>query len=288
MPIIRPSMSIWTPARLALLGQELRVREARADHQQRVAVLHQVPARLRPEQPDRAGDERAGRRAAPPCRAAPSRRPAPSSSATSITSSAACRAPCADEHRDPLAGVEDLGRALELVRRRARSRARVADRRVDGAVRARRLLDGLLEAEVVRDDDAGDGALVERDRGSPGRRGGGSAPASSAMWTYSCGDVLEQRLQIDLLLVAAAERGARLLADDRDDRLMVELRVVEAVQEMDRARAGGRHADADLAGELRVGAGHERGHLLVAHLDELGSPSARSNAPRIALMPSPG
>src|SRR5581483_7725078 len=34
--------------------------------------------------------------------------------------------------------------------------------------------------------------------------------------------------------------------------------------------AGGRHADADLARPLRVAAGHERGHLLVPHLDELG------------------
>ena len=36
-------------------------------------------------------------------------------------------------------------------------------------------------------------------------------------------DVLEQRQQVDLLLVVAAERGARLLADDGDDRLMVQL-----------------------------------------------------------------
>ena len=51
---------------------------------------------------------------------------------------------------------------------------------------------------------------------------------------------------------------------------MVELGVVEAVQEVDRPRAGGCHADADLVRELRVAARHERGHLLVARLDELG------------------
>ena len=39
--------------RLAHLGQELRVREARADHQQRVAALHQLPRRARAEQADR-------------------------------------------------------------------------------------------------------------------------------------------------------------------------------------------------------------------------------------------
>src|SRR5581483_1258012 len=43
--------------------------------------------------------------------------------------------------------------------------------------------------------------------------------------------------------------------------------------EMDRSGAGGREADADRvrAGELRVAARHERRHLLVARLDELGA-----------------
>ena len=84
------------------------------------------------------------------------------------------------------------------------------------------------------------------------------------------GDVLEQRDEVDFLLVAAAERGARLLADDREDGRVVELGVVQAVEEMDRARPRGGEADADLAGELGVPARHERGHLLVAHLDQLG------------------
>ena len=44
-------------AGLPLLGQELRVREARADHQQRVAALHHRVARLGPEQADRARHE---------------------------------------------------------------------------------------------------------------------------------------------------------------------------------------------------------------------------------------
>jgi hypothetical protein len=47
-----------------------------------------------------------------------------------------------------------------------------------------------------------------------------------------------------------AERGALLLAHDRYDRDVVELRVVEAVEEVDRARARGRDADPE-----RVGAG---------------------------------
>ena len=83
------------------------------------------------------------------------------------------------------------------------------------------------------------------------------------------GDVLEQRDEVDLLLVVAAQAHSGLLADDRQHRLVVELRVVEAVQQVDRARAGGGYADADFAGELRVAAGHEGSHLLVADLDEL-------------------
>src|SRR5205823_3055954 len=70
-------------------------------------------------------------------------------------------------------------------------------------------------------------------------------------------------------LVVAAQRGHCLLADDRDDRLVVELRVVEPVEQVDRPGARGGDADADLARELRVAAGHERSHLLVPDLDEV-------------------
>src|SRR4029453_5020173 len=85
-------------------------------------------------------------------------------------------------------------------------------------------------------------------------------------------DVLEQDREGDLLLVVRAERGALLLAHDRYDRDVVELRVVEAVEEVDRAWTRGRNADPERvgAGELRVAARHEGGHLLVAGLDEVG------------------
>src|SRR4051812_23427112 len=79
----------------------------------------------------------------------------------------------------------------------------------------------------------------------------------------------------------AAQGGARRLADDRDHRLVIELGVVEAVQEMDRARSRSRQADADLAGELGVAAGHERRLLLVTDLDELdlvGAPEGGQDA----------
>ena len=50
---------------------------------------------------------------------------------------------------------------------------------------------------------------------------------------------------------------------------MVELRVVQAVEQVDRARTGRGHAHAEPAGELRVADRLERAHLLVPRLDEL-------------------
>ena len=82
------------------------------------------------------------------------------------------------------------------------------------------------------------------------------------------GDVLEQRRQVDFLLVVAAEGRAALLADDGDHRLMVELGVIQAVEQMDGARAGSGQADADFTGELGMAGGHEGRHFLVPRLDE--------------------
>ena len=51
---------------------------------------------------------------------------------------------------------------------------------------------------------------------------------------------------------------------------VVELRVVQAVEQVDGAGPGGGRAHPDLAGELRVADRFEGGHLLVPGLDELG------------------
>ena len=59
------------------------------------------------------------------------------------------------------------------------------------------------------------------------------------------------------------------LADDGDDGDMVELRVVEPVQQVDRAGAARRGADPHVAAEFRVTDRFEGRHLLVAGLDEL-------------------
>ncbi len=82
------------------------------------------------------------------------------------------------------------------------------------------------------------------------------------------GDVLEQGREVDLLLEVGSKPLPCLLPDDRQDRHMVHLGIVEPVEEVDRARPRRGEADADLAGPLGVGAGHEGGLLLVAGLDE--------------------
>ena len=82
------------------------------------------------------------------------------------------------------------------------------------------------------------------------------------------GHIFEQRLQIDFLLILAADGGGGRLPDDGDDRLVVHLGVVQAVEQVDRARPAGGHADADRAGELGVRARHERRQLFVPGLDE--------------------
>ena len=63
------------------------------------------------------------------------------------------------------------------------------------------------------------------------------------------GDVLEERQQVDFLLVARADQVVVGLAGDREHRRAVHLGVVEAVEQVDRARARGGEADAEPAGD---------------------------------------
>ena len=87
-------------------------------------------------------------------------------------------------------------------------------------------------------------------------------------------DILEERQEVDFLLVIAAECGALLLADDRHDGLMVGLGVVQAIQKMDGAWPERREAHSDFTGELGMGACHEGGQLFVAGLNELDTGAA--------------
>ena len=194
--------------------------------------------------------------------------PAPSSSAISITSSVACSAP---------APTSIATRSPAFSTSAARSSSRVggndprsgeADARVHRAVNAR-AAPRPRQASARRSGRSCRSPCARRARSGRARSTRWRTCAGSdAMWTYSCATSLKRRDEVDLLLVVAAERGARLLADDREHRLVVELRVVEPVQRWIAPGPGGREADAELPGELRVTAGHEGRHLLVADLDE--------------------
>lgn len=81
--------------------------------------------------------------------------------------------------------------------------------------------------------------------------------------------VLVEAEQIDLLLVRAAHGRALGLAHDGHHRHMVELGVVQAIEQVHRARAAGRDTNTHLAGELGEPDRFECGHLLMSGLDEL-------------------
>ena len=169
----------------------------------------------------------------------------------------------ADEHGHLLARVQNLGRAVEIGIARQDARRLVARARVHGAVGVWRLRDRRRLLDVVGDDDRGDGPFRKRDSARPIDEVADLRGLHGHLHEL-VRDVLEQRLQVDLLLIVAAEAGARLLADDRDDRRVVELRVVEPVEKVDGAGAGRRHAHADLPGDLRVRARDEFRPLAVA------------------------
>ena len=154
-------------------------------------------------------------------------------------------------------------------------------------VALRRIGHGGFFLNVLRKDHAGDGVLIHRDAEGaidavPHGRRAGHGDAIFA------GDILEERLQIDFLLILAADRGRRGLADDGDDRLVIHLGVVEAVEQVDRAGAAGGHADADRAGEFRVAqAMNAASSSCRAWMKRGLSPFFRRPARR-PLMPSPG
>ena len=81
--------------------------------------------------------------------------------------------------------------------------------------------------------------------------------------------VLEDALQVEVLLVMRPDGRARLLPDERQHRLVIELRVVKPVQKVESARPLRREAHADLARELGMADGHEPGHFLVTNLHQL-------------------
>ena len=175
--------------------------------------------------------------------------------------------PLSDEDRHPLAGVEDVGRGLQLLGGGDLSWRPPPHPGVHGVGLERLFGHGLHVLDVGRHDHAGDRAFGLGDAHRAvdhvtDRRGIGD------LLDVGGSDVGVELEKVDLLLEVAAHRSIEGLADDGHHRPVVQLGVVEAVQQVDRARPRGGQADPDITGELGVAAGHERGHLLVTGLDE--------------------
>jgi hypothetical protein len=77
------------------------------------------------------------------------------------------------------------------------------------------------------------------------------------------GHVGEKFVGVHLLLIAGTEHGGFLHPGDGQHRHMVHLRVVQAVQQVDRAGPGRGQAHPQLPGRLGVGGRHERRRLLI-------------------------
>ncbi len=253
-------------ARGAGLGQELAVREGGAHHEKRVALLHHVPGGRGAQQADAAGHpgDVVGQH-----RLAEQRLGAAGLQTVGDGDHLVRGAERAGAHQHGhfLARVQHRGRFPQACLIRRLGRVGVAHAGMRGAVRHRRVLVGQL-LQIVRDDHAGDAAGGGRDA-----HGAVDQMAYLLRHHRCCHElachVLEQCLQVHFLLVMRAYRGARLLADDGDHGNMVHLGVIQAVQQVDGARAGRGVAEPDLAGELRVRGGHERRHFLVPHLNVL-------------------
>src|SRR5688500_15043439 len=81
-------------------------------------------------------------------------------------------------------------------------------------------------------------------------------------------NVTEYAIEVHVLLGMRIDEIVKVLSRQRQYRLPIQFGVIETVQQMKTARAGGRNADSQLAGVLGVGAGHERSRLFVANLNE--------------------
>src|SRR5438094_919574 len=252
--------------RLALLRKPLRVRKARANHQEGVTALHHLVARPRPEQTDRAGYER---QVVGHCGASVQRLGYASAENLCGLDHLVGRAErsLADQHGDLGPGVQHLGGAAQVLVMGNDARLTETGPREERSMLAWRLRVRLL-LHVCRKDYAAHRAGRLRYPDRPIDQVTNLRGRVAHVYVL-VRDVLEETDQVDLLLIVAAKRDRLLLADDREHRLVIELGVVETVQEVDRARTGGRHADAQLTGELCVAAGGKGGDLLVAGLYEL-------------------
>ena len=251
---------------LAGLRVELDVGEARADDQQRVAALQRVLRRRGAEKAGAAGRVRVvvGQHALAEQRLR-HRRAEPLGDRLDLGAGVERAAPGHDH--DLLALVQDRGGARELVLGR---HMRALGHQVRDMVRdvaLRTVVGGhLLGLRVDRHGDVSDAPVGER------RAAGEFDDVLGVGRTHDAAvidaHVHEQLVELDILLGVGVQQIMVLKARDGDDGLAVELSVVETVEEVDAAGTRGGNAGAEPSRPLGVGAGHEGGGLLVAHLDE--------------------
>ena len=145
----------------------------------------------------------------------------------------------------------------------------------------RRHLDGRRLLDVAGKDDGGDAASRLRDSQRTIHQVAHLIRRHADLDEVP-GHILEERRQIDLLLVVTADRATHRLTNDGEDRLVVQLGVIESVEQVNGPGSRGGEAHTHLAGDPGMAAGHEGGLLLMPDLNELeavAGPAQRGNDP---------
>ena len=219
------------PPRISRLGQEFAIGKRRADHQEGVAAFHQIPARLRAEQPDRARHERqiVRQRGFSEQRLGHARLQALRDRDDLVGGFKRARS---NQHGDFAAFVQNVsGRPEQALFRQFRG-AGVTDTGMGRPVGERRIL--VIELlQVVRQNDTRDRALVMRD--AHGAVDQVTDLLGHAGHPDIFGDILKKVLQVDFLLVTGAKAASRLLADQSYHGHMIHLGIIEPVQKVNRA-----------------------------------------------------
>src|SRR5207248_5347267 len=137
-----------------------------------------------------------------------------------------------------------------------------------GIMRVWWLLDGIQVLHIFGKNDTGDRTLGFSDAHCTVNQVAYLYRIHSCVDILAC-DIFEQRLEVNLLLVVAANGRARRLANNRHNGLMIHFGIVQTIEQVNCARSRGRQADTDLSCKLGVSGCHERCHLFMAHLHKL-------------------
>ena len=251
---------------LAWLRIELDVRKRAARNQQRVAALDRFLRRFGAEQPDAAGAIRAiVRHGTFAQERFDDRRTEPLGHCNQLRRSADC--PLAGQYRCLLSTVEYLDRARELLFARHAARIGHEIGHVIGDIAfGADVFGDRLRLHVHRHRDVRDAAIGKRGAACQLHHVLDVVRSHHARVIYA--HVHEQPIEIHILLGERVDQIVKLQTRDCEDRLPVELGVIEAVEQMNAARTGGGEANAELAGPFGITARVEGSRLFVADLNK--------------------